>query len=121
MSERLLPEAFEALLGHERIELLEVACSPDSILTSTMQKVTKQESAARRCSLSNTFDLSTNRGIHGDINEINTLHPKHVWLSPICGPYSIMQNINQRNPSQCEELARKRREALKLNNMWGVL
>lgn len=112
-SDRLLPEAFEALVGHQRVELLEVACSPDSILTSTMQKVTKQESAARRCSLFNTFDLSTNRGIHGVINEINTLQPKHVWLSPICGPYSVMQNINQRSPSQCEDLARKRREALK--------
>ena len=52
-SDRLSPEAFEALAGHQRIELLEVACSPDSILTATMQKVSKSDAAARRCSLFN--------------------------------------------------------------------
>ena len=112
-AEQLLLEAFEALLRHQRIELLEVACSPDSILTSTMQKLTKSELAARRYSLFNQYDLGTNSGVHGVINEITTLKPKHVWLSPLCGPYSVMQNINQRTPQQCEELAQKRREALK--------
>ena len=52
-------------------------------------------------------------GIHGAVQEITTLKPKHVWLSPVCGPYSVMQNINQRTPEQREALAEKRREALK--------
>ena len=41
------------------------------------------------------------------------VQPLFVWLSPVCGPYSIMQNINQRSEAQRAELAEKRREALK--------
>ena len=37
-SDRLISNAFEALLSHQRIELLEVSCSADSVLSRTMQQ-----------------------------------------------------------------------------------
>ena len=112
-ADNLLPEAFEALVSHKRLRLLEVACSPDSLLSGTMIELTKDSSAAERCSLFNDCDLRTNQGIHKIIQTIDCRNPELVWLSPICGPYSVMQNINQRSPQQCEELQAKRRDALK--------
>lgn len=112
-ADRMLPEAFEALLSHGRTRLLEIACSEDSILTRIMRSMTKSEDSAHRCSLWNGCDLGTNSGIHRIISTIDRLNPEHVWMSPICGPYSVMQNINQRTISQQEDLAEKRRAALK--------
>ena len=109
----MLPEVFGSLVSHGRLKLLEVACSHDSILTETMQRITKNEMSARRCSLFNGFDLSTDAGVRKVIHEIDKGNPEHVWLSPVCGPYSVMQQINQRTPEQCEALQEKRRHALK--------
>ena len=41
----------------------------------------------------------------GSIERKETEEP---WLSPECGPYSIMQNANQRTLEQVEELRKKR-------------
>lgn len=112
-ADNLIPEAFEALVSYGRLRLLEVACSPNSLLSGTMMELTKDSSAAERCSLFNDCDLRTNQGIHKIIQTIDCQNPEMVWLSPICGPYSVMQNVNQRNPQQCEELQAKRRDALK--------
>ena len=83
-----------------------------SCLTAAVNRASKSELSAKRCSLSNGYDLSTNDGIKV-FREIDELKPEHVWLSPICGPYSIMQQVNQQHPQKCEELDRKRRHALK--------
>ena len=112
-AESLLVNAFDTLVSDGRLKLLEVACSPNSVLSETMHKITKSESSARRCSLFNGYDLGTNDGIHKVIQDIDQLHPEHVWLSPECGPFSVMQNINRRNESQKQQLTDKRREALK--------
>ena len=112
-SDRLISNAFEALLSHQRIELLEVACSADSVLSRTMQQKKGDEGAARRCSLFNEYDLGTNQGIHKVIQDIDHYKPKHVWLSPVCGPFSVMQNINQRSEAQKEALSEKRKAAMK--------
>ena len=109
----MVPHAFASLVGADRLKLLEVACSPDSVLTETVNREAKSEMSAKRCSLFNGYDLSTSHGVHKVIHEIDTLNPEHVWMSPICGPYSIMQNINQRTEKQCEDLQNKRRDALK--------
>ena len=97
---------------------LEVACSPTSALTEIMHKITKDESSARRCSLFNGYDLGTNDGIHKVIQDIDQFHPEHVWLSPVCGPFSAMQNVNQRTDLQKQNLSEKRREALKQYVGW---
>ena len=112
-ADTMIPNAFSSLVNKDRTLLLEVACSPTSVLTETMQQLKKDESAARRCSLFNDFDLGTDSGVRKIIHDIDHLRPTHVWMSPICGPYSVMQNINQRTPEQCANLQEKRREALK--------
>ena len=109
----LLTSEFGKLLSHDRLELLEIACSPDSVLSDEMCTITGRPKAAERLSLWNGCDLSTSAGVKRAIAVIDLKRPKHVWVSPICGPYSIMQNANQRTMEQCEELARKRRDALK--------
>ena len=78
-----------------------------------MCEVTGNVGAAHRLSIWNGFDLTTNDGLKGILQSIDRLKPERVWLSPECGPYSVMQNINQWSPEQKEKLAEKRRVALK--------
>ena len=96
-ADEMLPEVFGSLVSHGRLKLLEVACSHDSTLTETMQRITKNEMSARRCSLFNGFDLSTDAGVRKVIHEIDKGNPEHVWLSPVCGPYSVMQTDKSKN------------------------
>lgn len=111
--EGLLPEALQSLVVSGRSRLLEVACSPDSILTTTMHDLTKNPQSAHRCSLWNGCDLRTGVGVRAVLDSIDVNKPEHVWLSPICGPYSVMQNVNQRTDEQRADLAAKRKEALR--------
>ena len=109
----MLPNALSGLASSGRLELLEIACSGTSVLTSETRRLTGRESAAERRSLWNGCDLSTNAGIRKAVQTIDLKRPKNVWMSPICGPYSMMQNANQRTPEQVEDLQEKRRDALK--------
>ena len=58
-------------------------------------------------------DLSTNHGVRKANQVVSLKKPKHVWMSPIRGPHSMMQHVNQSSIQQCEDLAQKRRDALK--------
>ena len=109
----MLPSALSSLASSGRLELLEIACSETSILTAEMRRLTGREDAAERLSLWNGCDLSTNEGIRKAVQVIDLKRPRNVWLSPVCGPYSLMQNANQRTPEQVEALQEKRRHALK--------
>ena len=112
-TERLVSESFQALVQDQRTVLIEVACSPTSLLTSQMQQTVGYEEAALRCAHWNGFDLETRSGVEGVINLIRRKRPLHVWMSPECGPYSPMQAINQRTEQQRQDLEQKRRRALK--------
>ena len=112
-SEKLVPETLQSLVLHDRVHLLEIACSQESLLTKTMRDLTGQEKSAQRMSIWNHYDLGTNDGVKAILNKIELENPSHVWLSMECGPYSIMQQINQRTPEQKAKLEEKRREVLK--------
>ena len=58
------------------------------------------------------FDLSRPSGCQLAMDRLRHLKPKRLWLSPECGPYSIMQNANQRSPQQAEALRKKRETCL---------
>ena len=103
----------QGFVGKEKVQLLEVACSPDSVLSSVMQEITGNPKAAIRLSLWNQHDLGTNEGVRAVLDKIDLHDPEHVWLAPECGPYSVMQNVNQRTEQQKQELAEKRKQALK--------
>ena len=113
-AEALVPQLFQGLAARGKAVLMEVACEPDSILTSCVRTATGREDSAMRCSLFNSCDLGTHAGIRLILEHIDREEPSHVWLSPPCGPYSPIQNCNQRSPQQLEALQNKRKEARKL-------
>lgn len=106
--------AFENVVHSDKqVLLMEVACSPDSRLAHFAQQSAGRENAALRCSHWNGCDLGTGAGVHMIISQINRHRPKHVYISPECGPYSPIQNLNQKTPQQKQELEEKRRAVLK--------
>ena len=113
MADRVVPDHFQSLVSYERPILFEVACSPDSVLTEHMQKKMQSSTAAQRFAHWNGYDLTKGHGVRSVIKKIDDEKPLHVWISTECGPYSRMQNLNQRNPEQREALRQKREECLK--------
>ena len=109
-SEHIVPEAWASVCEDSRLFLLEVACSQDSILTQQAQEMGK---SCERCSVWNGCDLTTGEGVHNVLRILETKRPKFVWISTECGPFSPIQNLNQRNPKQIEELHEKQHEARK--------
>ena len=110
----IVPELFQSLVVQDRPVLLEVACESTSMLSSEVQKRMGSETAAVRASLWNGHDLSTTAGVRLTLNQVRLQRPQHVWLSPPCGPFSPLQNTNQRTESQREALHQKRQEAIRM-------
>ena len=110
----IVPELFQSLVVQDRPVLLEVACESTSLLSSEVQKRMGSETAAVRASLWNGHDLSTTAGVRLTLNQVRLQRPQHVWLSPPCGPFSPLQNTNQRTESQREALHQKRQEAIRM-------
>lgn len=109
----LLSGVLRSLSAKEQVQLLEVACDENSVLTNTMRELTKHEHTAQRLSIWNGFDISVGSGVKGVLDRIDQFSPEVVWLAPECGPYSVMQNINQRTAEQRSDLEVKRKQALK--------
>ena len=107
------PRTFQDLVSHKRTVLVEVACSPESRLSSEIQKRCGYKEAAVRCSLWNGCDLTTSSGVKQVLWVLEQTQPTNVWISPECGPYSPLQAINQSTEAQSQELAEKRKRALK--------
>ena len=113
ISQDIAANAFEGLKGDSGVHLVEIACSPESRLSAQIQREAGREDAAVRCSFWNGCDLGTGEGVKLIMGIIQEKHPKHVHISPECGPYSPMQNLNQKTAAQKQELEQKRRAALK--------
>ena len=95
--------------GVSGTDLIEAFCSHDSMLTKVAQQ------AGLKCErwTIDDFDLSTEEGYEQAEARLRELQPRRVWLSPECGPFSQLQNANQRTEEQVENLKRKREEGLK--------
>ena len=113
-SRALIPGLFQALVSHGRPVLMEVACAPDSLLSMAVQERTGVESSATRASIWNGCDLSQGSGVKLVLARLKIERPEHVWISTPCGPFSPMQNVNQRTDAQRQELQEKRRHAQKI-------
>ena len=89
-----------AMLIHNdnTMDLIEVFCSPNSRLTQTAQDANLK---AERWAIEE-FDLSFTDDLEQANARLRKLRPKRLWLSPECGPYSVLQNANQRTPQQRE-------------------
>lgn len=113
MAARMGPDNFQEVVASRRPLLFEIACGPDSVLTTNMRKLTGKENSAERLSFWNGYDLTKSQGVRSVMAKIDKDQPMHVWLSLECGPFSRMQNVNQRNDRQREELAQKRANCIR--------
>ena len=93
-----------------RLRLLEVCCDPESELSHACEK-TFGPGSAQRLSHLNGGDLETTAGEEFVCSVIREKRPGLVWISPECGPYSPMQNLNQRTEQQKKQLQEKRDRA----------
>ena len=93
-----------------RLRLLEVCCDPKSELSSACEKMFGSGSAQRFSHL-NGGDLETKSGEDFVCGVIKEKRRGLVWISPECGPYSPMQNLNQRTEQQKKQLQEKRERA----------
>ena len=111
---RTLEEGFfhglDQLLDQGRLFLLEVACAPDSVLTN---EALAKGLTAERASLFNGCDLTSPEGLRKTLELVKKKRPKNIWISTECGPFSPIQNFNQRTEAQQQDLQRKQHEARK--------
>ena len=82
-----------AMLVHNdnTMDLIEVFCSPNSRLTQTAQDAKLK---AERWTMEE-FDLSLDADLEKAKARLRKLRPKRLWLSPECGPYSVMQTLTE--------------------------
>ena len=71
------------------IDLLEVCCPGDSRLS---EAVRERGGQAGRVGLHN-FDLCTKDGVDGALAQAQALHPRYMWISTPCGPFSPIQAL----------------------------
>ena len=71
------------------IDLLEVCCPQDSKLA---EAVRERGGHAERIGLRN-FDLGTKDGVTGALAQAEALHPRYMWISTPCGPFSPIQTL----------------------------
>ena len=109
-----VPKLFEDLKGSRRPLLMEVCCTPESILSEVVQKLEGHSGAAVRCSLFNGCDLSQGSGVKLVLERIRLERPRNVWISPPCDPFSPLQHLNSRTEEQRRELEEKRQHAQKV-------
>ena len=110
-SQQILSNSLASVSDANRLFLLEVACGPDSVLSQ--EAIDKHGKSAMRCSIWNGFDLTTGEGVKGVLKVLKQRRPRYVWIATECGPFSPIQNCNQRNEEQKRELIRKQHEARK--------
>lgn len=100
----------DKLFDQGRLFLLEIACAPDSVLTTEAQA---KGLSAERASLFNGHDLTTPEGLRRTLELIKQKRPRNIWISTECGPFSPIQNFNQRTEAQQQDLQQKQHEARK--------
>ena len=89
---------------------MEVACAPDSLLTSEAHA---KGLSAVRAGLFNGCDLTSPEGLRKTLNMVKRHRPINMWISTECGAFSPIQNFNQRTEQQRKDLQDKQREARK--------
>ena len=104
-------EAFVNAVNHSRDTLAEICCTSDSKLTAGVVGFGR---CATRYSHWNGFDLTTRKGTDRLLEDLAKKMPRHVWISPPCGPDSPAQNANQRAEEQRENLRKKQLRARRI-------
>ncbi len=113
INQDIAANVFESVVHNQEVILMEVACSPESKLSHEVQRSTGRENAAVRCSHWNGCDLGTGDGVKLILSQVDSRRPRHAYIAPECGPYSPIQNMNQKTEEQRKDLEEKRRLVLK--------
>ncbi|CAK0792341.1 unnamed protein product, partial [Prorocentrum cordatum] len=112
-------EDFEALMAHGGVKLMELACSPASILSSKMAEKFGEE-AVRRVSSWNGHKLGTSPGNQKARETRDKAEPDHLWIGTRCGPLSTLTlGFNTSNPARAEATRKRRLQAIKEYKGWG--
>ena len=92
-----------------RLDLLEVMCSGESELTKQMQRLGGKAQRFGRLQ----GDLNTVEGRRRLFTILATQQPKHVWVSPECGPWCQWSQFNMnRSLKGWEQVMNKREQQL---------
>ena len=105
-----IEESWWSLVSMNRKILLEVCCDPHSVLSEQCDKHFGSGSSTRLAHW-NGGDIETTEGRKFIKKVMKDEHPMAVWISPECGPYSPLQNLNKRTLKQRLDLEEKRRRA----------
>ena len=109
-----VPKLFSSLAQAERPLLMEITCEKEGVLARAVQQSVGNEQSAMSCSLWSQEDLGKAEGTRLVLEQIETLRPNMVWLSPPGRAYSPLQRTNQRSEAQKQELTKQRHEAMKV-------
>ena len=90
---------------------MEVCCGENSGLAGL---INEKGGKAFRVGLFNGMDLSTPNGLKRAKEFMKIVKPRWLWLSPICGPTSPVQNLNQKDDKQIRNLQSKVRRSRKI-------
>ena len=106
-------ELFSAVSN--QVDVVEVACSPTSELTSTF------EDAGYKClrvNYRNGFDLDTRKGTKKLCETLDEKKPKLTWVSMACTRLTSLQNLTPRTPEQWDKATRTRSTPLRGDCGW---
>ncbi|CAK0871003.1 unnamed protein product, partial [Prorocentrum cordatum] len=113
LNQRRAAEDYEALMAHGGTKLMEVACSPTSILSTKMAEKFGKD-AVCRVSAWNGFKLGTPGGNQRAREARDEAEPDHLWISTRCGPLSnLTLGFDGSNPIRAEATGKRRLQAIK--------
>ena len=102
-----LMQPLQSLVGAvtPQVDIMEVACSPNSTMTTTFQE---QGYTGLRINYRTGYDLDTKKGTEYLREEIKKTAPRLVWVSMVCTRMSVLQNLTERTPEQMDKFLKRR-------------
>lgn len=91
-----------------KADLLEICCGENSGLAQT---ILDKGGEAFRVGLHNNMDLGTQHGYERARKFWSIVKPRWMWISPICGPTSQVQNMNMKDEKQLLNWKKKIRKS----------
>jgi hypothetical protein len=89
-------------------DLAEIFCGPSSMLTHQVQQL---GGTAFRFGLEQG-DLSTMEGRKSLFRKMALHRPRHVWMSPVCGPWSSWSRLNESRSMESQQKYQQDRQDL---------
>ena len=88
-------------LSRARMDMFELCCHSESELVKQLELA---GGSAMRMTLEAGYDWTKASTYDKAVRDFNKYRPRMVWGSPTCGPYSSVQNMNNRSEQQVRDL-----------------